>query len=137
MKIDGACHCGEIAFEAELDPDRVGICHCSDCQALSASAFRTVAIVTDSSFELLRGKPNEYVKTGDSGNRRIQAFCPTCGSGLYATNVDEGPKLYNIRLGTVRQRNELIPKFECWHPSALEWLPDLKGTCKFNGNPTV
>lgn len=42
MKIDGACHCGDIRFEAEVDPGKVLICHCSDCQTLSGSAYRSV-----------------------------------------------------------------------------------------------
>ena len=32
----------------------------------------------------LRGAPRHYVKTAESGNRRAQAFCPDCGSRLYA-----------------------------------------------------
>ena len=36
MKVDGACHCGELAYEAEIDPERIGVCHCVDCQILSA-----------------------------------------------------------------------------------------------------
>ena len=30
MKIDGVCHCSQIAFEAELDPGKVSICRCTD-----------------------------------------------------------------------------------------------------------
>ena len=69
MKINGECHCGEIAYEAELDLKKVGICHCSDCQALSASAFRTIAIVQGNTFRLTKGTPKKYVKIGASGNR--------------------------------------------------------------------
>jgi hypothetical protein len=35
MKVDGHCHCGEIVFEAEVDPNTASICHCSDCQTLT------------------------------------------------------------------------------------------------------
>jgi len=42
MKIDGGCHCGYITYTAEIDPDKVGICHCTDCQTLSGSAFAPV-----------------------------------------------------------------------------------------------
>ena len=136
MKIDGTCHCGEIAFEAELDLDKVGICHCSDCQHLSASAYRTFAIVEGGTFKILRGSPKEYVKTGDSGRRRIQAFCGNCGSGLYSTDVSDDPKKYNIRVGTVRQRDQLVPKFECWRQSALHWFPELDHTMKFDQSPS-
>jgi hypothetical protein len=132
MKINGGCHCGEIAYESELDLEKVGICHCSDCQALSASAFRTIAVVSRNAFRLTKGTPKEYVKVGQSGNRRIQAFCPNCGSGLYATDVGENPKAYNIRSGTVHQRHDLIPWFECWRQSALPWLPKNTLTKKFD-----
>jgi hypothetical protein len=41
MKVDGGCHCGSIKFEAEIDPADVGVCHCTDCQSLSGTAFTT------------------------------------------------------------------------------------------------
>ena len=125
MKIDGGCHCGNITYEAEIDPENVAICHCTDCQTLSASAFRTVIRVPDDAFRLLTGAPKIYVKTGDSGAKRAQAFCPECGSAIYATSVGDGPKVLGVRLGTARQRTELTPKKQIWCRSALHWLPGL------------
>ena len=40
MKVHGSCHCGDIGYEAEVDPAQVGICSCTDCQMLTGSAFR-------------------------------------------------------------------------------------------------
>ena len=40
MKVDGGCHCGSITFEAEIDPAAVALCHGTDCQRLSGTAFR-------------------------------------------------------------------------------------------------
>ena len=37
MKIQGGCHCGKISYEAEIDPEKVAICHCTDCQSGSGS----------------------------------------------------------------------------------------------------
>jgi hypothetical protein len=125
MKIDGACHCGAITYEAGIDPEKVGICHCTDCQTLSASAFRTFVMVPEETFSILSGEPKVYVKTGESGAKRAQAFCAECGSAIYATSVGERPKVYNIRLGTVRQRAELMPKKQVWFRSALSWLPEI------------
>ncbi len=130
MKIDGGCHCGDITYEAEIDPEKVGICHCTDCQALSGTAFRTVVLVPGEAFRLLSGEPKIYVKTGDSGAKREQAFCPECGSAIYATAAGDGPKVYNIRLGTARQRGELPPKIQYWFRSALPWLSDLDSVAK-------
>jgi len=36
MRIDGQCHCGLISYEAEIDPEKVMICHCTDCQTLTS-----------------------------------------------------------------------------------------------------
>lgn len=123
MRIDGSCHCGRITFEAEIDPDKVGLCHCADCQTLSGTAFVAFVPVPRESLRL-RGEPRHYVKTAESGSRRAQAFCPDCGSRLYAT-TEKDPQVYNIRIGTVRQRAQLAPKTQLWCRSALPWVMNL------------
>lgn len=125
MKIDGGCHCGAITFEADIDPDKVVICHCTDCQSLSGSAFRTVALTAPENFKLLTGTPKSYVKTAQSGTKRAQVFCPDCGAHLYSGPVDGGAGLLGIRAGTVRQRAELAPQAQVWSASAMPWLKDL------------
>ena len=109
MKIDGGCHCGYITYIAEIDPDSVGICHCTDCQTLSGSAFRTSVRAAKETFSLRSGQPKIYVKTAESGNKRAQAFCPEYGTPIYAADVTD-PQVFTIRVGTVRQRAELRPK---------------------------
>jgi hypothetical protein len=41
MIVTGHCYCGRISFEAEIEPNKVRVCLCTDCQTLSGSAFRT------------------------------------------------------------------------------------------------
>ncbi|MGB7694521.1 MAG: GFA family protein [Pseudolabrys sp.] len=65
MKIDGGCHCGYITYEAEIDADKTLICHCTDCQTLSGSAFRVVTYTREDAFKLLSGKLKMYVKTSE------------------------------------------------------------------------
>ena len=127
MKVDGACHCGQITFEAEIDPERVRICHCADCQTLSGSAFRVSAPAPEASFRLLSGAPKEYIKTAESGAKRMQTFCADCGTQLYATSPAGTDRTFNIRVGTLRQRRQLVPKGQLWSRSRLPWLPDLPG----------
>ena len=124
MKIEGACHCGEISFTAEIDPTRVMICNCTDCQVQSGSAFRVVVLAPIATFEL-RGQPRSYVKVAESGNRRAQMFCPTCATSLYAC-APENPTSVSIRLGCVKQRAALAPSAQIWQQSALPWLPQLQ-----------
>ena len=125
MKVDGGCHCGNIRYEAEVDPATVVICHCTDCQTLSGSAFRTVVPTKEGSFRLLSGVPKVYVKTGESGNRREQTFCPNCGTPIYSGPVGDGAKVVSLRVGTVRQRDQMVPTDQYWFRSAQAWLSAL------------
>ena len=79
----------------------------------------------EDAFNLLSGEPKIYIKTAASGATRVQAFCPECGSQIYATSPGDGPKVHGIRLGTARQRGELAPRKQVWHRSAQAWVVDL------------
>ncbi|RYF39359.1 MAG: GFA family protein, partial [Comamonadaceae bacterium] len=103
MKVDGQCHCGAIAFEAQVEPGTLRICHCNDCQTQSGSAFRANISAPAAGFRLLRGTPRTYIKTAASGSRRSLAFCETCGTPLYACAA-ENPDAYSLRSGTLTQR---------------------------------
>jgi hypothetical protein len=125
MKITGSCHCGAIRYEAEVDPASAGICHCTDCQTLSGTAFRVSIRAAPGSFRLTASTPRVYTKTAESGNRREQAFCEHCGSPIYAASPGAEPKIYSIRVGTIHQRDQLRPALQIWARSQLPWLGDL------------
>ena len=137
MKVDGRCHCGYITYEAEIDADKTLICHCTDCQTLSGSAFRVVTYTREDAFKLLSGKLKMYVKTSESGNRRPQSFCPECGTPIYATTDRAGPKVYSIRVGTVRQRDQLVPNVEVWFRSAQQWVTHRDSMRKIEKQPEI
>ena len=77
-------------------------------------------------FRLLRGNLKTYVKTADSGIKRLQAFCGDCGSAVYATTV-ENQTIFNLRLGALKQAAHLPPKRQIWTDSALPWARDISG----------
>ncbi len=129
MQIDGGCHCGKITYTAEVDPEKVGICHCTDCQTLSGSAFRVSVSAAKDALQL-NGELKIYIKTAESGAKRAQAFCPECGTAIYATAASD-PQVFNIRVGTARQRAELMPKSQGWHRSAQAWVNDLGSIPRF------
>ena len=134
MRIQGGCHCGSLGYEADIDPESVGVCHCTDCQVLTGSAFSVFAPVPKDRFRLVKGEPRIYVKTAESGNRRAQAFCSDCGTRIYASAVED-PPVFNVRLGTVAQRSQLPPKKQLWCRSALPWTMSLDGMTKFQKQP--
>jgi hypothetical protein len=123
MRVEGGCHCGYIKVEAEADPEKVSICHCTDCQTGTGSAFRVSVPVPGDQFKMT-GTPTAYVKTtAESGNPRVQAFCPKCGSPIYSTTPGEGKQaMYMLRVGILKQRDVLMPKRQIWFRSARPWV---------------
>lgn len=119
MRIDGACHCGRIAYSADIDPDNVIICHCTDCQTISGGPYRVNVPVLIERISM-RGEPKTYVKRGDSGAEVATAFCPDCGAALYSSK-GEKPAFLFLRLGAVKQRAELPPKAQGFCRSAMPW----------------
>jgi hypothetical protein len=126
MKIDGSCHCGFITIEGEADPETAQICHCTDCQTGTGSAFRISIPVPGASFKMT-GQPTLYVKTtAESGRPRVQAFCGKCGSPIYSTTAGEGVQpSYTVRVGILRQRDQLMPRRQQWFRSARPWVTEL------------
>ena len=124
MHVTGRCHCGKIAYEAELDPAGVSICHCSDCQMLTGSAYRVSVRVPADAFRMLSGEPKIYIKTADSGAKRAHTFCADCGAPVYSSDVTT-PKFYSLRVGCLDQRAELAPSKQIWCKSAMPWSRDL------------
>ena len=126
MKVTGRCHCGAIAYEARVDPGRVVVCHCRDCQRLSGSAYRVSVGTTRGDFTLRRGAPTVYVKTADSGARRAQAFCGACGSPLFTYDLAR-PESLGLRIGCLDQRDRLLPARQIWCDSAWPGTARLAG----------
>jgi len=126
MRIEGKCHCGAMEYEAEVDPQKASICHCTDCQTFSGAPFRASVPARAEDFVIRKGKPRVYVKIADSGNRRAQGFCGDCGTSLYSTSADD-PKVYNLRLGAVIQRAQIPPHRQIWCESGQAWARDITG----------
>jgi hypothetical protein len=126
MHVEGSCHCGQVSYQAEIDPEKVSLCNCTDCQMLTGSAFRVSVPAPKDAFSLLRGQVKTYVKTADSGAKRIHAFCADCGTPVYASANVEDPPSYSLRVGCLEQRADLPPKKRIWCRSALAWAQDVR-----------
>src|SRR5712675_1935540 len=64
------------------------------------------------------------IKTAESSNKRLHAFCGNCGTPIYACAVDN-PQSYGLRIGTITQRAAFSPRRQGWRRSALHWVGTL------------
>ena len=126
-RIDGSCLCGDVCWEADVDPNRVGVCHCTDCQTVGGSAFQFTTRVARDQFTLQSGELTVYEKIAESGNPRAMSFCGRCAPMIHTSHTD-GTGLLSLRLGGCRQKHEFAPRFQIWCQSALSWAAFESGT---------
>jgi hypothetical protein len=132
MKVTGGCHCGQIAYEAEVDPATVRVCHCTDCQKLTGTAFRAGIASLPRTFVLNSGTPKIYIKTAESGTQRAHAFCPNCGTPIWSAAPGPNPSVRGLRVGGLDQRAQFAaPARQIWCRSALPWSMDLTAVDRF------
>ena len=106
MEISGACLCGDISWQATIDPALVGVCHCTDCQTVGGSAFQFTTRVAREDFHLTTGELTAYVKVAENGNPRAMSFCGRCATMIHTGNTD-ATGLLSLRLGGCKQKHEL------------------------------
>ena len=128
MEINGACLCGDISWQATIDPALVGVCHCTDCQTVGGSAFQFTTRVAREDFHLTSGELTAYVKVAESGNPRAMSFCGRCATMIHTGNTDD-TGLLSLRLGGCEQKHELTPQFQIWCQSSMEWV-EVEGGIK-------
>ena len=69
MRVTGGCFCKKIRYTATIDPKTVTICHCTDCQINSGTAYGVVVGVIDEEFILEAGADD--LNTGDPENYEV------------------------------------------------------------------
>lgn len=123
MNFSGQCYCSSIIFKGITNPKKATVCHSMDCQMFSGAPFRAVVLVSAENVEILCSS-KIYVKVAASGNYQAQPFCGECGTQLYSSEPNE-LKVFNVRLGCVNERAELVPKVPIWRESVVPWLCEL------------
>ncbi|WP_422421662.1 GFA family protein [Pseudomonas sp. GZD-222] len=119
--IKGSCLCGSIHYSSPLNPLSVAVCHCSDCQKQSGSAFSINLLVPAASFVVEGARPGSYTKAGGSGLPVKRYFCSDCGSALYS-EIATMPGVLAVKAGTLSQPASATPNLHLWCASAQPWV---------------
>lgn len=133
-EITGGCLCGQIRYSTSAEPIFSGVCHCTNCQKESGTAF-TVVIAVPSPALSIQGTPKTFTKKGDSGKEVVSKFCPNCGSTLLSEpELMAGVSI--IRAGTLDDTSTLKPQMEIYCDSAQPWVSLGGGLPKFPKMPS-
>jgi len=83
----GGCACGAIRYETSSEPIFENHCQCRDCQKRSGTGHGSYLTFPQRADVTITGEANTWRVAGDSGNEKVHAFCPTCGTPVYLTFV--------------------------------------------------
>ncbi len=123
MSQKGGCVCGAIRYLVSSEPLFLHVCHCTECQASSGSAFTTTLITEISNFRVLQGIPKVSDSfTGQSGKGYDLSSCRQCGTGLWATEKELPKGLLFLRAGTLDNTRNLEPMAHIYTKSKQKWL---------------
>ncbi len=121
----GGCQCGEVRYEVVGLPRRLVVCHCTDCQRQSGSAFGMTLVVNEADFRLTQGEPKTFASKSAAGRAKRGAFCPQCGTRIYHKS-EARPGRVSVKPGTLDDTSWLKPDMHIWTRSKQPWvtIPD-------------
>ena len=76
--LTGGCLCGKVRYDIAAPPLMTAVCHCTNCQKQSGSAY-SVLIGVPGAAVSTTGTLKTYEDSGDSGGKVMRQFCPECG----------------------------------------------------------
>ena len=121
MTYTGGCQCGGIRYQIQAEPLTLYVCHCTECQRQSSSAFGMSMPVPREAVQILRGTPKQWIRPAASGREVTCFFCGDCGTRLFH-QPSRNDKITNIKPGTLDDTQRLHPVANNWTASAQPWI---------------
>ena len=131
---EGGCACGAIRYRLLEDPLELHICHCTDCQRVSGSAFVMSMATQRKSLEVVRGETTTVEFDTPEGIHRREQRCPACESRLWS-QPQAFPEIRTLRPGTLDDHGWLRPIAHIWTRSAQPWVEIPSDLLLYEGNP--
>ena len=119
----GGCQCGAVRYRLRALAKMLYVCHCSDCQKQSSSAFGMSLIMAPADVEFVRGRERlrSWDTRGDDGRLKRCWFCPDCGNRIYHENP-KAPDIVRLKPGTLDDPSVLQPQVRGWMCRQQPWL---------------
>jgi hypothetical protein len=120
LPLTGGCQCGNVTYELSGLPVVFYLCHCTECQKQSSSAFGESLQVRKADLAIT-GNYKTYTRSSDSGFPLRCDFCPDCGTRLFHRR-DNRSEVLNIKAGTLNDTTWLKPAGHIWAKSKQTWF---------------
>ena len=132
LPIEGGCQCGQLRYLLKAEPVMFYLCHCTECQRHTSSAYGESlrCIAADMEFT---GDYRIVERVAESGTRREGWFCPQCGVRVW--HGSQGKSTGNIKAGTLDDTSWLIPAGHIWTRSKQAFVSIGADELQWHGQP--
>jgi hypothetical protein len=131
---EGGCACGAVRYRLLEDPLELHVCHCTNCQSVSGSAFVMCMPVHTRSLERLKGDPEAAAFQTPDGLAKRDRRCPNCGSCVWG-EIDRVPEVLALQAGTLDDTKWLKPIAHIWTSSAQPWVEIPTDVLRYEKQP--
>jgi hypothetical protein len=125
-EITGGCPCGTTRFSLLATPLFVHVCHCTDCQQLTGSAFVRNVIIETSAIDVTDGSVEQCRASTTSGRIIKTHICADCEADLWRHYPGTGQRIAYVRTSMLDRPELFPPQAHIYTRSALPstMLPD-------------
>ena len=114
------CCCGSLRAEVTGERTFLGVCHCTECQRRTGSAFGVGTYFPKEQVHT-EGPSKVYVRSSDSGRKIEHHFCPDCGSTVFWYS-ERFPDLIGIPVGAFADPSMPRPPVSVWETTQHPWV---------------
>ena len=117
----GGCLCAAVRYRVTEAPLSCYVCHCTDCQRRTGSAFAISLFVRRSAIELLNGTTSPYAARLADGRSKHGQYCAQCATRLWGEPA-KAPHIAVVQTGTLDSADQFRPIAHIWTRSAQSWI---------------
>jgi hypothetical protein len=133
ISVRGRCRCGRVRFVLCEEPICFYLCHCTDCQAESGSAFGQSMGVRREAIRDVEGPVHDHTIQHEGGRHRVITHCTHCLTIVWGAS-SEVPQVFGLNAGSLEDAAGLEPYGNMWTRSARPWTALAPGPC-FEAQP--
>ncbi|MBC7281790.1 GFA family protein [Hoeflea sp.] len=132
LPLSGGCQCGRIRYKMLGAPLVFYLCHCTECQRHTSSAFGESLRFRRDDLDVGPGL-RCIRRQSESGREREGWFCPECGVRIW--HGTSGSAEINIKAGTLDDTSWLIPAGHIWTRSKQPFVVIPAGEIHYETQP--
>jgi len=116
----GGCACGAVRYEISSEPVFSNHCQCRDCQRKSGTGHGSYMTFPSREAVKLTGTATHWNIIADSGDVKMRAFCPTCGSPVYQV-YEAMPDIFTIHAASLDDPGRFKPQVVTYGVRGHDW----------------